>query len=355
MSSSINCLRELSFDGDLGCNVSRLRDFIVGFYSHGVTNPQVVDDAFCSFVWSIVIEQPTVRVGTVPEGISSEVYIAPQASAKRKAAAKGEVHIDEPPPSLILVENARERSLEDLKAEYGEDVRIAVDAETSLAAITGSHIRSPKLSPMVYSALQLITRGREGGITTVELGRKTNHVHDGTPVEDGTPAAESLNLNFEPVDSRHMSSLQLIKNRIVKLLKASQSNIHPSNNLIVTIGFTNPTKTDRRFFQTRLRELIAQGVIERVLVPSIKVKDRYVKCIRLVTPDNQLPEGGVVLAPQEGEEDEKEIVFDDASVGHTEVRANRTIQKQVSDMLEEAGLVGRTLHVCIFKVWQDGV
>lgn len=156
-----------------------------------------------------------------------------------------------------------------------------------------------------------------------------SRVQDGTPVEDGTPAAESLNLDFEPVDSRHMSSLQLIKNRIVKLLKASQNNIHPSNNLIVTIvgraqsscrvftkfiqGFTNPTKTDRRFFQTRLRELIAQGVIERVLVPSIKVKDRYVKCIRLVTPDNQLPEGGVVLAPQEGEEDEKEIVFDDAS------------------------------------------
>lgn len=28
---------------------------------------------------------------------------------------------------------------------------------------------------MVYSALQLITRGREDGITTVELGRKTKY------------------------------------------------------------------------------------------------------------------------------------------------------------------------------------
>ncbi|OAX37287.1 hypothetical protein K503DRAFT_866963 [Rhizopogon vinicolor AM-OR11-026] len=402
-----HCLRELSFDGDLGCNVSRLRDFIVGFYSHGIAHPQVVDDPFCAFVWSIVVEQPTVRVGTVPVDISSEVYIAPQTSAKRKAAAKGEVHVEEAPPSLILVENARERSLEDLKAEYGEDIRIAVDPETSFAAITGSHIRSSKLSPMVYSALQLITRGREEGITTVELGRKTkydqktcfyvikqllelgliikarrggvgNHscIHkyfversafwqqiqeeeakddeptiigesrpqDGTPIEDGTPATEPLKLDFEPIDSRHMSSLQLIKNRIVKLLKASQNNIHGSNNLIVSIGFTNPTKTDRRFFQTRLRELIVQGVIERVLVPSAKVKDRYVKCIRLVTPDNQLPEGGVILAPQEGDEDDKEVVFDDAFVGYTEVRANRTIQKQVSDVLEDAGSIGRTLH-----------
>ncbi|KAG2045206.1 hypothetical protein BDR03DRAFT_989022 [Suillus americanus] len=402
-----HCLRELSFDGDLGCNVSRLRDFIVGFYSHDATHPQVVDDAFCAFVWSIVVQQPTVRVGTVPVGVSSEVYIAPQTSAKRKAAAKGEVLVEEAPPSLTLVENARDRSLEDLKAEYGEDLRIAVDPETSFAAITGSHFRSSKLSPMVYSALQLITRGREEGITTVELGRKTkydqktcfyvikqllelsliikarrggvgnhscihkyfversafwqqiqqeetkddepvvigeSHPQDATPVEDGTPSAAPLELDFEPVDSRHLSSLSLIKNRIVKLLKASQNNIHASNNLMITIGFTNPTKTDRRFFQTRLRELIAQGVIERVLVPSSKVKDRLVKCIRLVTPDNQLPEGGVILAPQEGEEDDKEIMFDDTSAGHTEVRANRTIQKQVSDVLEEAGSSGRTLH-----------
>jgi len=69
------------------------------------------------------------------------VYIAPQTSAKRKAAAKGEVHVEEAPPVLNLVENARERSLEDLKAEYGEDVRIAVDPDTSFAAITGSHMR----------------------------------------------------------------------------------------------------------------------------------------------------------------------------------------------------------------------
>ena len=61
-----------------------------------------------------------------------------------------------------------------------------------------------------------------------------SRLHDGTP-EDETPAAESLKLDFGPVDSRHMSSLQLIKNRVVKLLKASQNNMHALNNLIVTI------------------------------------------------------------------------------------------------------------------------
>lgn len=33
------------------------------------------------------------------------------------------------------------------------------------------------------------------------------------------------------------------------------------------------------------------------------------------------------------------------AAGHAEVRANRTIQKQVSDVLEEAGSSGRTLNV----------
>lgn len=62
-------------------------------------------------------------------------------SAKRKAAAKGEEVTEVVPPSLELVEGARHRHLEDLKREYGDNLRIAVDPETSFAAITGSHIR----------------------------------------------------------------------------------------------------------------------------------------------------------------------------------------------------------------------
>lgn len=125
----------------LGCNVSRLRDFIAGFYSSQDDHPQHVDDAFCAFVWSLVVQQPSVRVGTLPPGSISEVYIAPQTSARRKAAAKGEELTEGAPSSLVLVEDARHRHLEDLRREYGDHLRIAVDPETSFAAITGSHIR----------------------------------------------------------------------------------------------------------------------------------------------------------------------------------------------------------------------
>jgi hypothetical protein len=123
-----------------GCNVSRLRDFIVEFYEHTGT-PQNSDDAFSAFVWSLVVQQPTVRVGTVPSGIKSEVWVAPQTSAKRKAKANGQEHVETKPTELDFVPDAKNRSLDDLKQEYGDNLRVAVDPDAIYAAITGSHIR----------------------------------------------------------------------------------------------------------------------------------------------------------------------------------------------------------------------
>lgn len=82
-------------------------------------------------------------VGTVPDGATTEVYIAPQQSQKRKSKGKekdqdqrGDVL-----SSLTLLPDARSRTLEDLQLQYGEALRVAVDSETSFAAIIGSHIR----------------------------------------------------------------------------------------------------------------------------------------------------------------------------------------------------------------------
>ncbi|KAL4080394.1 hypothetical protein V8B97DRAFT_1863880 [Scleroderma yunnanense] len=399
-----HCIRELSFDGDLGCNVSRLRDFIVAFYNNHDGPQQIVDDAFCAFLWSVIVQQLAVRVGVVPPGITSEVYVAPQARTKRKAAAKGEDVVEDTPPTLQIIENARQMSLDELKHRYGDVLRIAVDPETSFVAITGSHIRPAKLSPMVYTALQLITRGREEGITTVELGRKTKYdqktcfyvikqlielglvikarrggvgnytcihkyfverspfwqqiqqeeAHDGEifitganvqfpgTVEEAAASGEAAQITFDPIDGRHLSSLQLVKNRVVRLLRASANHMHASNNLLVAVGFKNPTKTDRRFFRTRLRELIQQGIIERVLVPHTKSRDRMIKCIRLVEPDGQLPEGSIV-GGQDVDEEEKDAVFG-TSDGYTDVKSHLTIHKQVFNLLEEAGSSGLTLQ-----------
>lgn len=127
--------------------MNRLQDFITEFYAHGGAK-QAVDAAYCAFVWSIVVQHPEVRVGIAPEG-APEVYVAPQPS-KGSAAAKGkkknqadeEVEAqDSEVGKLEIIEDAAIRPFDDLKQVYGDKLRIAVDPERSLVAITGSHIK----------------------------------------------------------------------------------------------------------------------------------------------------------------------------------------------------------------------
>ncbi|KAJ3864146.1 hypothetical protein EV359DRAFT_41641 [Lentinula novae-zelandiae] len=392
-----HCLRELAFDGDLGCDVSRLSDFIKDFYSHSGSD-QKVDDAFCAFVWSLVVQQPTVLVGTLPPTITSEVWIAPQVSAKRKADAKGEEHILTEPLVLNLLPDAKSRPLAELQRDCGSTLRIAADRDSIYAAITGTHIRFPKMSPMVYSALQIITRGRVDGVTVVQLGQRTKYdqktcfylvkqltdlnlvvkvrrggvgthfvIHryffDRSPswkaIRDEEVRAEVISrstdvptvegqedeettdvspLGFTPIDSRHLSSLPLVRGRIVKLLKASTNNMHVSNNMIVILGFAHPTKTDRRFFHRRVQELIQQGVVEKVLVPSKKKKTKVasVLCLRLVTRIKLR----MIMASF------RLLFTSDASnfsLVQGGFKLNVSVHKQISDMLEEAGTTGMTL------------
>jgi transcription factor C subunit 3 len=186
-----HCLRELSFDGDLGtsskfilngamneergvrfqsnpcflfanqtngprsagCNVSRLNDFVAGFYAHsGRGMPQNSDPMFCSFIWSLVVQHPTVVVGLVPAGVTSEVWVAPQTSAKRKAKASGQEHVETQPAQLEPIANAKTTPLGELVDVYGDRLRIAVEPQAIFAAVTGSHIR-------VRTAIRSVVKG----------------------------------------------------------------------------------------------------------------------------------------------------------------------------------------------------
>ncbi|KAJ3552818.1 hypothetical protein NM688_g3955 [Phlebia brevispora] len=395
-----HCIRELAFDGNLGCDVSRLRDFINGFYTHeGVK--QNIDDAFCAFVWSVVVQQPEVRVGTAPEG-APEVFIAPQQSrqpagektpkSKKKGAGGGKDVEDIVKQSpLHVIPDAVMRPLEELKAQYGDALRIAVAPEAAFVALTGSHVVPRKLTPMVYTALQFVSRGRENGISVVDLSRKTgydaktchylvekllelNHIEkrkksgvganfcihkyffersekwqavkaeerkatqaltiktEDIPFEDEedaltTPAPHLGTIQFEPMDSESLHSSVIVRARLEKLLKNSPHNMHASQNLLVTIGYPNPSKSDRRFFQSLLRELVAQRVIEKVQVP--RPNGKPVACIRLFTPD----EPG--LQSEEDHESEEE---------RPTLKTNVGFHRQIVDLVEGSGMEGVTLN-----------
>lgn len=55
-------------------------------------------------------------------------------------------------------------------------------------------------------------------------------------------------------------------------------------------GFENPTKTERRFFSTRLNELINLGIIEKVTLTNSSTGKASTQCIRLIKTD--VGEGG---------------------------------------------------------------
>ncbi|KAH9835845.1 uncharacterized protein C8Q71DRAFT_99456 [Rhodofomes roseus] len=395
-----HCLRELSYDGDLGCDVARLRDFIERFYARrGTTFGQKIDDAYCAFIWAVLVQQPNVRVGVVPEGAGTEVYIAPQKSAKRKAKAKGEEVVEAPPAVLQVVQDAGAQPLDALRREYGDKLRVAVDPDTIFKALTGSHIRDSKLSPMVYTALQLISRGREAGITSVDLARKSGydpktchylinqllslnlvvkrkktHVSTSTLVhrdlferdaiwqsivdeekqarevpkqrvaEEGSDEEEDQDesefsggptVQFDPIDERHLSSLELMRGRIVKLLQNSPGLMHASKNLLLKLGFANPTKANRRQFTARcLNELIRQGVIEKVRVRGKNQK--LVTCIHLLdVNDSVARQSQDILPHEEGTTDETE--------GGDALIMNLTLHRQIIDLLDKSGEKGLTL------------
>lgn len=393
-------MRQLSFDGDLGSKASRLRDFTIDFYHHpSRPHPQNPDDAFCAFVWAVLAQQPTVRVGLVPAGVTSEVWIAPQVSARRKAKAKGEEFQPVLPAQLEVIEGAASRTLADLQAEFGDQLRIGIHPDAICTAITGSHIRPPKLSPMVYSTLQVVTRGRENGVTVVQLGHTTGYdqktchylvgqllsldlcvkvrrggvgthfvIHkyffERSPswqaireeelrAQEGTTAAQTTqpadedpalnawhSLDFSPIDARHLSSYPLVRNRIISLLKASKNHMHATTNLLIRIGFAHPTKTDRRFFQSRIREMEAEGLIDRVTAPSSNKKSAgTVKCLRLLQDGKpETNAEGVVVQTGDDDDDEPGNMYVENGV-----KMNVTLHRQIVDLIQQSGTTGLTL------------
>ncbi|KZT74913.1 hypothetical protein DAEQUDRAFT_720101 [Daedalea quercina L-15889] len=394
-----HCLRELSYDGDLGSNDVRLRESIELFYAHRDLTGQKIDDAYCAFVWGILVQQPNVRVGVVPEGTGAEVYIAPQNSAKRKAKAKGQEIADSAPTILHVVPDAASRPLEELKQDYGDSLRVAVDSDTIFKALTGSHIRDSKLSPMVYTALQLISRGREAGISSVDLAKKSGYdpktchylvnqllslnlvvkrgktagvststvVHrdlfrrnatwqsivdeenrareaqkrkvndeesDAGDEEDSSEFSLGSTEQFDPIDERHLSSIDLIRGRIVTLLRNSPHGLHAANNLLPKIGFSNPNKSNRRYFITRcLHEYIKEGLIEKVRVPG--KNGRLVTCIHLSEHNASGSQPELIVQPEE-------LVEVEPSREET-LAMNLTLHKQIINLLDQAGERGMTL------------
>lgn len=115
----------------------------MGFYAQrNVLHVQNLDDAFSAYVWSLLVQQSTVIIGILPEEITSEVWIAPQVSAKGKTTPRSNEQSDSTtPPRLEAIPERKDTSLDVLKEKYGSSLRIAAQPNVIFAAVTGSHLR----------------------------------------------------------------------------------------------------------------------------------------------------------------------------------------------------------------------
>lgn len=127
---------------------------------------------------------PSIQIGTVPKGTPA-VWVAPPVLKKDAVAPPVELTDLPDESSLLMLE---------LEKEHGDQLRVAANKATTFYAITGSHERaSPdyqrtdtmrsltateqpaKLSPTVYTILQLVCRTRALGLATKDLGALTGY------------------------------------------------------------------------------------------------------------------------------------------------------------------------------------
>ncbi|KAF8306142.1 hypothetical protein DL93DRAFT_2172227 [Clavulina sp. PMI_390] len=387
-----HCVKELSFEGDLGCSITQWPEIVQSFYAiDPTTEPQLLDDDYLCYLWNVFIQSPNVRIGLKPHG-ARDVWIAPKAgkgSSKNDSAKRDEL---EP-----LEDGENTRSWTELVEIYGEDLHVATTREIIFQSLTGSHVQPSKLSDMAYTALQIISRARERGLPVDDITKLTGYssgtvfyllkslvdlnlalkiqtgghskntavlrhfwerstswqrIHaeelavasegqrgepntsqtldlddhdeeggeddmDAPDVTESEPSQdesgelnkedaqrEALQLDFEPVDGRFLSSAPLVRARVIKLLKHCENWTHRYSNIIIAIGCHHPTKQHRRFFHLRIKE----GVREEV--PTV----------------HQIP-----------------VSVQDPSPSQMPFW-NATVQKQVVDCVQAAGKGGSTIN-----------
>jgi hypothetical protein len=150
-------------------------------------------------------------------------------------------------------------------------------------------------------------------------------------------------IQFESIDSRHMSNPTVIKARLERLLRHMPNGLHVYRHLLEAIvsclsilpipgspiflirrqGFNTSAKKERRVFTHRVHELLKSRFVEKVWAQSTTSSTGRVLCIRLVT-DDQTPDNIDVAengAGDEAKEDNNQLDDDLVEEGADQAEA----------------------------------
>lgn len=159
-----DCVTQVAMDGDEGSGMERLFTFVDAFCKELPSDARpTLDDAYRAFLWDTLLLDERIHVGVVKK-------VGPKKQASRQSIlAKGREDA-----LLATPEPVKPGPLDALIRQHGKDaLRVYVDATSVRRILTGTD--APFVSAAAYTALQLVYRAREHGITVVELGAVTHY------------------------------------------------------------------------------------------------------------------------------------------------------------------------------------
>lgn len=383
------CLTEIAYEGELGCTFERLKELIAGYAQQQTANTRAthstaygegepakkpnIDNAYCEYVYSRIVSRADIIVGTVPPG-TPPVWIAPPVNKR----ARGE----RPPPlSLTPIEDAKMHSMTEMIRQHGPGLRIAATTTACFVALTGSHTRPSKLSDVVYTVLQIIVRSREAGIAIKDLGSITKY--DPKSIYYQIQALEAMdlivkvskgpNLNWAvfkhfydrsefwqklrsgvgkaakstastkdadaEISNELLPNISLLRRQVLSVVAKSKNQIHQKNNLIVAAGYSKPERSQRRFFTARVNDMIEEGLLDKVAVPSA---NGNVICLQLTE------KGGTTLAELEGTRSVAKVAEEDNEMEELEFH-DEDIEWKDENRFERGMGLQRQLIACLEK------
>lgn len=104
---------------------------------------QAIDNSYCSFLFSIILQQPSVKIGRLPDGPITYISVPPQVRVgkRNKGVEDNEPRESHTVSKLEDIPDATSSDINVLIARYGEKLRVAVDPEAIFLVLAGSHAR----------------------------------------------------------------------------------------------------------------------------------------------------------------------------------------------------------------------
>lgn len=79
------------------------------------------------------------------------------------------------------------------------------------------------------------TREEESRIQSGPIAAEANKTQQDDDETAPQQSTHSGHLQFDPIDSRHLTSMKIVRHRVIKLLEGSKNNMHAMLNMLITI------------------------------------------------------------------------------------------------------------------------